>query len=194
MYLFLAGDSSALSNWEYTENPSIAVLIVLFSLLVVVYLMNLLIGLLNIEIGEDNNRVSYLIQKAEILAEIELFYLLPHQRRWHTWFPKVIHYYADIDKARMEIERLIEEGEWDAKEFTEMRENLLKELQIKHNPINNEVILEKLKSNDEILEKLKSNDEKLEKLKSNDEILEKLKSNDELLEKLGKLLEEIHAK
>ncbi|PKY63026.1 hypothetical protein RhiirA4_551380 [Rhizophagus irregularis] len=24
MYLFLAGDSSALSNWEYTENPSIA--------------------------------------------------------------------------------------------------------------------------------------------------------------------------
>uniref|UniRef100_U9UNY2 Uncharacterized protein n=1 Tax=Rhizophagus irregularis (strain DAOM 181602 / DAOM 197198 / MUCL 43194) TaxID=747089 RepID=U9UNY2_RHIID len=104
------------------------------------------------------------------------------------------HYYADIDKARMEIERLIEEGEWDTKEFTEMRKNLLKELQIKHNPIDNEVILEKLKSNDEILEKLKSNDEKLEKLKSNDEILEKLKSNDELLEKLGKLLEEIHAK
>ncbi|GET53641.1 hypothetical protein GLOIN_2v1709493 [Rhizophagus irregularis DAOM 181602=DAOM 197198] len=163
MYLFLAGDSSALSNWEYTENPSIA--------------------------------------KAEILAEIELFYLLPHQRRWHTWFPEVIHYYADTDKTRIEIERLIEEGEWDAKEFTEMRENLLKELQIKHNPIDNEVILEKLKSNDEKLEKLKSNDEILEKLKSNDEILKKLKSNDEKLEnlekkleKLGKLLEEIHAK
>ncbi|CAB4445078.1 unnamed protein product [Rhizophagus irregularis] len=72
MYLFLAGDSSALSNWEYTENPSIA--------------------------------------KAEILAEIELFYLLPHQRRWRTWFPEVIHYYADTDKARIEIERLIENG------------------------------------------------------------------------------------
>ncbi|CAB4398764.1 unnamed protein product [Rhizophagus irregularis] len=153
MYLFLAGDSSALSNWEYTENPSIA--------------------------------------KAEILAEIELFYLLPHQRRWHTWFPEVIHYYADTDKTRIEIERLIEEGEWDAKEFTEMRENLLKELQIKHNPIDNEVILEKLKSNDEKLEKLKSNDEILKKLKSNDEKLENLEKK---LEKLGKLLEEIHAK
>ena len=77
--------------------------------------MNLLIGLLNIAIEEDNNRVSYLIQKAEvnnininysfsvniliylnfyflkILAEIELFYLLSHQRRWQTWFPEVMY-------------------------------------------------------------------------------------------------------
>ncbi|CAB4473938.1 unnamed protein product [Rhizophagus irregularis] len=110
IYLFLAGDSSALSNWSYADNPSIAILIVLFSLLVVVYLMNLLIGLLNNAIEEDNNRVSYLLQKAEILAEIELFYLLPHQRRWRTWFPEVIHYYADVDKTRIEIERLIKEG------------------------------------------------------------------------------------
>ncbi|PKK75145.1 hypothetical protein RhiirC2_737277, partial [Rhizophagus irregularis] len=99
--------------------------------------MNLLIGLLNMEIGEDNNRVSYLIQKAEILAEIELFYLLPHQRRWQTWFPEAIHYYADVDKTRIEIKRLIEEGEWDTKEFAEMREKLLKVLDIKHNPIDN---------------------------------------------------------
>ncbi|CAB4492855.1 unnamed protein product [Rhizophagus irregularis] len=104
-YLFLIGDSSALSNWTYTENPSIAVLIVLFSLLIVIYLMNLLIGLLSNAIEEDNNRVSYLMQKAEILAEIELFYLLPHQRRWQTWFPEVIHYYADVDKTREEVQR-----------------------------------------------------------------------------------------
>ncbi|CAB4421589.1 unnamed protein product [Rhizophagus irregularis] len=90
MYLFLTGDSSALSNWQYADNPSISIMIVLFSLLIVVYLMNLLIGLLNNAIEEDNNRVSYLIQKAEILAEIELFYLLPHQRRWKTWFPETL--------------------------------------------------------------------------------------------------------
>ncbi|PKK52781.1 hypothetical protein RhiirC2_803193, partial [Rhizophagus irregularis] len=90
IYLFLIGDSSALSNWPYADNPSIAILIILFSLLIiVVYLMNLLIGLLNIAIEEDNNRVSYLIQKAEILAEIELFYLLPHQRRWKHGFLKL---------------------------------------------------------------------------------------------------------
>ncbi|CAB4396354.1 unnamed protein product [Rhizophagus irregularis] len=198
IYLFLAGDSSALSNWSYADNPSIAILIVLFSLLIVVYLMNLLIGLLNIAIEEDNNRVSYLIQKAEILAEIELFYLLPHQRRWKTWFPEVIHYYADADKTQIEIKRLIKEGEWDNKEFINMQEKLLEQLQIKHNPNGNVVIskkssaLEKLeKSHCEILEKLdklgtlekyySEKSEKSDKL----EILEK--SHCEILEKLDKL-------
>jgi hypothetical protein len=55
-----------LSNWPYKENPSLVILIVLFSLLIVIYLMNLFIGLLNIAIEKDNNRVSYLIQKAEV--------------------------------------------------------------------------------------------------------------------------------
>ncbi|CAB4380703.1 unnamed protein product [Rhizophagus irregularis] len=152
--------------------------------------MNLLIGLLNNAIEEDNNRVSYLLQKAEILAEIELFYLLPHQRRWQEWFPEVMHYYADVDETRIEIERLIKEGEWDNKEFINMQEKLLEQLQIKHNPNDNKVILEKVKSNDEKLDKL----EKLEK--SHYEILRKLgkletleKSHCEILDKLEKLLE-----
>ncbi|CAB4403133.1 unnamed protein product [Rhizophagus irregularis] len=160
--------------------------------------MNLLIGLLNNAIEEDNNRVSYLVQKAEVnnininhsifykisnifnfkdLAEIELFYLLPHQRRWHAWFPEVIHSYADVDKTRIEIERLIKEGEWDNKEFIKMQEKLLEQLQIKHNPNDNKVILEKVKSNNEKLDKLEEKLGKLEKLE----------------EKLVKLLE-IHAK
>ncbi|RGB21456.1 hypothetical protein C1646_678508 [Rhizophagus diaphanus] len=169
-------------------------------LIVVVYLMNLLIGLLNIAIEEDNNRVSYLIQKAEILAEIELFYLLPHQRRWQTWFPEVIHFYADVDKTRIEIERLIEKGEWDTKEqeLTKMRKNLLDKLKIEHDPIDNKVILEKFKIDNEKLkidnEKLKNDNEViLEKLKSHDEKLNKLDKLDKL-EELEKLLKEIRAK
>ncbi|PKK61833.1 hypothetical protein RhiirC2_856036 [Rhizophagus irregularis] len=55
-----------------------------------------------------------------------------------------------------------------------MQEKLLEQLQIKYNPNDNKVILEKVKSNDEKLDKL----EKLE----------------EKLEKLEKLLEEIRAK
>ncbi|PKK66891.1 hypothetical protein RhiirC2_752733, partial [Rhizophagus irregularis] len=112
MYNFLTGDSSALSNWPFLNNQSLVILIVLFSLLVVVYLMNLFIGLLNMAINKDDDRVSYLKQKAEILAEIELFYLLPNQRRWNSWFPEVIYYYANVDKAREEIKRLIKNGEW----------------------------------------------------------------------------------
>ncbi|GBB91255.1 hypothetical protein RclHR1_18400004 [Rhizophagus clarus] len=90
MYLFLTSDSSALTNWTYIDNPAFAIMIVLFSLLIVIYLMNLFIGLLNIAIDRDNDRVSYLTQKSEILAKIELFYLLPHQRCWREWFPEIL--------------------------------------------------------------------------------------------------------
>jgi hypothetical protein len=62
----LLGDSSALSNWTYLNNPPLVFLIVLFSFLIVVYLMNLFIGLLNNAINKDYNRVSYLVQKAEV--------------------------------------------------------------------------------------------------------------------------------
>ncbi|PKC53921.1 hypothetical protein RhiirA1_430016, partial [Rhizophagus irregularis] len=149
----------------------------------------------------DNNRVSYLIQKADILAEIELFYLLPYQRRWQTWFPEIMYYYADVDKTRVEIKRLIKKGEWDTKEFTEMWKILFKVLQIEHNPDDNEAILEKLKSYDEKLyklDKLEKLDEKLKKLDKLEEKSDKLeileKSHCEILEKLGKLeaLEKSH--
>ena len=66
MISLLIGDSNALSNWEYKNNPPLAILMVLFSLLIAVYLMNLLIGLLSNAIDKDNNRVSYLVQKAEV--------------------------------------------------------------------------------------------------------------------------------
>ncbi len=67
VFFFLIGDSSILSKWKYKENSTLAILMVLFSLLIVVYLMNLLIGLLNNAIEKDNNRVSYFIQKAEVI-------------------------------------------------------------------------------------------------------------------------------
>ncbi|RIA94897.1 hypothetical protein C1645_803303 [Glomus cerebriforme] len=150
MYQFLTGDSSALSNWSYINNQSLVILIVLFSLLIVVYLMNLFIGLLNMAIDKDNNRVSYLIQKAEILAEIELFYLLSHQRRWEAWFPEVIYYYANADKTREEIKKLINENQWNTNEFPELKNDLLKKFNIHHNPVNDtdlRDLLEKIQSN-----------------------------------------------
>ncbi|UZO17316.1 uncharacterized protein OCT59_008674 [Rhizophagus irregularis] len=149
MYLLLTGDSSALSNWSYLKNPPLAILTFSFSFLIVVYLMNLFIGLLNNAIEKDNNRVSYLMQKAEILAEIELFYLLPHQRRWEAWFPEVMYYYADVDKTREEVKRLIKDGQWDTNEFPEMKKDLFKKLNIKNNPadeIDMKLLLEKIKN------------------------------------------------
>ncbi|RGB43108.1 hypothetical protein C1646_63362 [Rhizophagus diaphanus] len=125
VYLFLTGDSSAFSNWSYTSNSALAILIVLFSLLVVVYLMNLFIGLLNNAIERDE--VSYLVQKAEVLAEIELFYLLPHQRRWKEWFPEVIYYHANVDKTRKKVIEMINNRDWKTSDFPD-KINLLKKL------------------------------------------------------------------
>ncbi|CAB5374176.1 unnamed protein product [Rhizophagus irregularis] len=92
-YLFLTGNQNSLSPWApnpTTENTILFLLVAVFSFLIVIYLMNLFIGLLNIAIEEDNDRASYLVQKAEVIAEIELFYLLSHQKRWGTWFPEVM--------------------------------------------------------------------------------------------------------
>ncbi|CAB4493182.1 unnamed protein product [Rhizophagus irregularis] len=86
-------------------------------------------------IEKENNRVSYLVQKAEILADIEMFYMLPHTRRREDWFPtNAIYYYADIVKTRKMIKELISEGEWEAGEFQDMKKDLLKLLNIQHEP------------------------------------------------------------
>ncbi|CAB4429415.1 unnamed protein product [Rhizophagus irregularis] len=135
MYKFLTGDPSALSNWTYLNNPPLVILIVLFSFLIVVYLMNLFIGLLNNAINKDYNRVSYLVQKAEILAEIELFYLLPHQRRWKEWFPEVIHYSAKINDVRKEVKKMMDQDEWNTNAFPELKDDLLKKLNIQQIPV-----------------------------------------------------------
>ncbi|PKC68000.1 hypothetical protein RhiirA1_440871 [Rhizophagus irregularis] len=112
-YLFLTGNQNSLSPWApkpTTENTILFILMAVFSFLIVIYLMNLFIGLLNMAIEKDNDRALYLVQKAEVLAEIELFYLLPHQRRWRSWFPEVIYCRVDVEKTRIYIKEAIKKG------------------------------------------------------------------------------------
>ncbi|RIB12179.1 hypothetical protein C2G38_2101681 [Gigaspora rosea] len=44
VYIMLTGDSSSVSNWSLTENPTLTLLMVLFSFFTTIYLMNLFIG------------------------------------------------------------------------------------------------------------------------------------------------------
>ncbi|EXX75559.1 hypothetical protein RirG_040830 [Rhizophagus irregularis DAOM 197198w] len=87
--------------------------------------MNLFIGLLNNAIEECNDRASYLAQKADVIAEIELFYLLPFQRRWRAWFPEVIYYHVDVSIAQKYIREKIKNGEW-KDDWPEMKHKILK--------------------------------------------------------------------
>ncbi|CAG8555308.1 14947_t:CDS:2 [Funneliformis caledonium] len=91
MSLFLTGDGSLFNKWSPKDNKIMIALMLLYSFIIVVFLMNLLIGLLNMAIEADNDRVTYLAQKAEILKEIELLYFLPNQKRcWKSLFPELM--------------------------------------------------------------------------------------------------------
>ncbi|CAB5322500.1 unnamed protein product [Rhizophagus irregularis] len=89
-YKFLTGDSGALTNWSYLNNPP---------------------------------------HKAQVLAEIELFYLLPFQRRWKEWFPEVMHYYANVDDIQKVI-REMKPNKWKSfkKAFPELGQKLSKKV------------------------------------------------------------------
>ncbi|PKC75826.1 hypothetical protein RhiirA1_436022 [Rhizophagus irregularis] len=135
-YLFLTGNQNSFSPWTpklTTEYTTLFGLMAIFSFLVVIYLMNLFIGLLDTEIGNNKSRAKYLAQKAEVIAEIELLYLLPHQRRRRTWFPEVIYYRVDVEKARKHIRKAIKKGEWKMNDWPEMKHKILKLLSMDNN-------------------------------------------------------------
>ncbi|PKY40909.1 hypothetical protein RhiirA4_539200 [Rhizophagus irregularis] len=100
VYKLITGDSGSLSSFTYRENPTMTVLLVTFTFFTVIYLMNLFIGLLNLAIGDYNKKEEYLLQKAKIIMEIELFYMLPWQRNNKKWFPNWIYYDLPVTEAR----------------------------------------------------------------------------------------------
>ncbi|GBC53683.2 hypothetical protein GLOIN_2v1881038 [Rhizophagus irregularis DAOM 181602=DAOM 197198] len=100
MYLFLTGDPGSLSSWSYVEQPTMTLLFFLFTFSTVIYLMNLFIGLLNMAIVNYNKHEEFLLLKAQIIMEIELFYMSYSQRRHDKWFPDWIYYDMPVDEVR----------------------------------------------------------------------------------------------
>ncbi|CAG8451582.1 10559_t:CDS:2, partial [Scutellospora calospora] len=97
-------DLTPISSWISTENTTIMVLMILISFFTLIYLMNLFIGIIsNLIRDKDIRNISYLILIAEILNEVELFYMLPHQRRKENWFPNTIFYGCHTYKLREHI-------------------------------------------------------------------------------------------
>ncbi|CAJ0868799.1 435_t:CDS:2 [Entrophospora sp. SA101] len=111
MYKFLTGDSGAFGPWVIQDNAYLSILFVVFSFIVVVYLMNLFIGLLSNEIEIYNKQEAFLVQKAKIITEIELFYLFPNQRRWKNWFPDILSYSVPINDIRKKIKEIDDSNE-----------------------------------------------------------------------------------
>ncbi|CAB4436873.1 unnamed protein product [Rhizophagus irregularis] len=129
MYLLLTGDSGSLSSWTYREAPAMTIFLVLFTFFTAIYLMNLFIGLLNMAIEDLDKYEEFLLQKAMVIMEIELFYMLPYHRKNKEYFPDWIYY----DVPANEVRRLINaidnnQTEFDAPSpiISEKLRNLLK--------------------------------------------------------------------
>ncbi|CAJ0880799.1 1950_t:CDS:2 [Entrophospora sp. SA101] len=96
----------AFVSWQLQDEPYLAILFIAFSFVVVIYLMNLFIGLLSNQIEKYNIDEAFLAQKAKIIKEIELFYLLPNQRRWREWFPDLLSYWVPVEDIRRRIREI----------------------------------------------------------------------------------------
>ncbi|CAG8583023.1 17969_t:CDS:2 [Dentiscutata erythropus] len=59
------------------------------------------------------------------LADIELFYLLPHQRRWQSWFPNMIYYYVPASEITKDMHEKTKDSEQSVKEFKSKNKALL---------------------------------------------------------------------
>ncbi|CAG8799923.1 16608_t:CDS:2, partial [Racocetra persica] len=93
-----------------------------------------------------------------ILSEIELFYMLPHQRRKNNWFPELI---FSLDKL-YDIITKIQHNNWDDAVTPFVPNTLLK-------------IIDKdqLKDKENLFQKLKEVEEKIQKLtESENKIIE----------------------
>ncbi|CAB4384447.1 unnamed protein product [Rhizophagus irregularis] len=100
VYKIITGDSGSLSPWAFQDNPLMTFLLFTFTFFTVIYLLNLFIGLLNIAIGDYNKEEEFLLQKAQIIMEIELFYMFPWWKHDKEWFPDWIYYDMPVTEVR----------------------------------------------------------------------------------------------
>ncbi|CAB4443388.1 unnamed protein product [Rhizophagus irregularis] len=85
--------------------------------------------------GDSNTSTISNTPLAEIIAEIELFYMLPYQRRNNDWFPEVMYYHASLDDTQKEVKKMMKRDEWDQiNAFPKLKQDLLKKINIQHNP------------------------------------------------------------
>ncbi|CAB5329090.1 unnamed protein product [Rhizophagus irregularis] len=119
--LLLTGDTSSFSNWPFVKNPALATLMVLFVFLMIIYIINVFITLYG-EVNDDDILGAVYKMRAEVISEIELFYLLPSQRRCQEWFPEVLYFDLKLGEAQELIKELISEDKWNTNEFPEMKQ------------------------------------------------------------------------
>ncbi|KAF0562006.1 transient receptor potential cation channel subfamily a member 1-like [Gigaspora margarita] len=182
VYMMLTGDSSSLSDWSSTGNLTLIVLIVLFSFFTTIYLMNLFIGLLSNFISESNKKELFLLQRAKILSEIELFYMLPYQRRKKNWFPELIFYRFSLDKL-YDIVTKIQNNNWDDTIEKPYLPNSLLKIISKDKVSDKDNLLQKVEEIEKKIQESTANENKIIQ-KLEEKLIQKLDDNNKIIKEL----------
>lgn len=80
---------------------------VLFSLITVIILLNLLIAILNDSFNKatEISEKAYLLQLAQVLADVEIFFLLPSERR-KIWFADELYFEVSMNRVKQWYKKL----------------------------------------------------------------------------------------
>ncbi|PKK64465.1 hypothetical protein RhiirC2_869283 [Rhizophagus irregularis] len=100
VYLFLVGEFGPVDHLK--ERVTIIVMIVVFTFVSAIVLLNVLIALMSDVVTETklSGKQAWLKQKAEIIAELEMYTFTPAQRRRKDYFPSLIYYFANPDSIK----------------------------------------------------------------------------------------------
>ncbi|CAJ0903122.1 12258_t:CDS:2 [Entrophospora sp. SA101] len=136
------------------------------------------------QIENRNIDEAFFAQKAKIISDIELFYLLPNQRRWREWFPDIIYYWAPVE----DIQKKIREIDSSDSKFPPFISKELRKMANAHKEDKNKIDLKGIEKNlENKLEQSKADIKEIEKNLEN-----KLNHNNEqMLIQMQTLLNEI---
>ncbi|GBC04372.1 hypothetical protein RclHR1_05640015 [Rhizophagus clarus] len=100
VYLFLVGEFGSIDNLK--EKATIIIMIIVFIFVSTIVLLNVLIALMSDVVTETklSGKQAWLKQKAEIIAELEMYTFIPGQRKRKDYFPSLIYYFATPDSIK----------------------------------------------------------------------------------------------
>ncbi|CAG8577314.1 7366_t:CDS:2, partial [Acaulospora colombiana] len=121
IYFILIGQYDSV-NVEKTNNITITILLMVFSFFTAILLLNVLIAIMADVVRETETTGirAWLKQKAEVIAEIEMYMMTPAQRKKKDYFPSLIYYYANPDKIKAYKKRMENrDTEWEGDNMEE---------------------------------------------------------------------------
>ncbi|RUS19271.1 hypothetical protein BC937DRAFT_87742 [Endogone sp. FLAS-F59071] len=145
---FLSGDFAVLDGWD--SGRSTDIMRVLFTFISTIVLLNVLIALLN-NVYTDKQEIArktWIRNRAEFIATVEVFMLTPKQRQNMNWFPAIVFYEVTPGKFRDYYQTVKESHPWTAEDEpdSQKKDTTVTELDLQLNNVSAEFIDNLVKS------------------------------------------------